>query len=244
MPRTLAAGELWRRLTALTLYRIQTGTIGDTTTTAPVTGTGSETTVAVTSATNFTSADPCFIIGSGGVELTIIGTPNATMPVSPPPRIAQDTGARFVEAAAVSLGKVPQNSVTWTATRSLSAVFEEIGDAPVVYIPGAVEFGLQFALFGYNGPNVQTLLGYKEDETGSGAAYATAYQSPAGLPGQTQQTEQVMRVRGLRHDAKNIEVDFLNAFFEASINSQLGREQPSQLQGGVRASAIIVRQWT
>ena len=81
MARTQAAGELWRKLTNFFVTRIATGTIGDTTTTAAVTGSGSETTVAVTAITNFTAADPCLIIGDGGVERVLIGTPATTMPV-------------------------------------------------------------------------------------------------------------------------------------------------------------------
>ena len=244
MPRTLAAGELWKKLTLMRLIRIATGTIGDTVTTAAITGSGAETTVAVTATTNFTAADECLIIGSGGVEATKIGTPATAMPVSPPPLVPQALGARFVEGIEVDLGKIAQNSVTWSATKALSAVFEEIGDAPLVYIPGNAEFGMEFSLYGYNGPNIQTLLGYAEAETGNGAAEATAFQVAVGLPGQALQTEQVFRIRGLRHDAKILELDFLNAYFEARISSQLGREAPAQLQGAVRSSGIIFRQWT
>lgn len=244
MPRTLAAGELFKKLTGLTLYRIKSGG-GSTTTAAAVTGAGSETTVDVVSATGFAAADTAFIIGENGMEQVVIGgTPATTMPVTPPPKIAAAIGARFVESEAVSLGKIPLGSVSWAANKALTAVFEEIGDAPLVYIPGSLELELTFALYGYNGPNIQLLTGYAEAETGDGAAYATAYQSVIGLPGQAVQGEQLFRVRGLRHDGKNIEIDFLNAYIQAAINSTLGREAPAQLQGSAKASALIVRQWT
>ncbi len=243
MPRQNDAGELLKKITALTLFRLQTGTVGDTTTTAPVLGTGAETSVAVTAITNFTAADPCFIIGDGGLELTLIGTPNVTMPVSPPPKIAQSTGARFVEAVAVTLGKIAQGSVKWSANRALTAVFEEVGDTPVCYIPGTLECGLDFALYGYNGPNVQLLTGYLEAETGSGAALATAYQSLIGGVNQALQTAQVFRVQALRYDAKNIQIDFLNVQIAAAINSDLSRMNASTLNGSVKASAMIIRQY-
>jgi hypothetical protein len=243
MPRTLAAGELLKKTTVLDLYRIQTGTIGDTVTTAAVLGTGAETTVAVSSSTNFTSADPAFIIGDGGMELTKIGTPAASMPVSPPPKIAQAIGARFVEAAKIALGKFLQDSVSWTATKSLTAVFEEIGDTPVVYIPGPLEFSIAFGLLGYNGPNLQFSTGFAESESGDGLAEATAFQSLIGGVGQAVQSEQVMRWQGLRHDAKKIQIDFLNAYVETAINAPLTKTAPSPLSVTCKCTQLIVRQF-
>jgi hypothetical protein len=243
MPRTLAAGELLKKTTILDLYRIQTTTAGDTTTTAPVAGTGAETTVAVTSAANFSVNDPAFIIGDGGMELIKLGTPNVTMPVTPPPKIAQATGARFVEAVKVPLGKFLQDSVSWTATKSLTAVFEEIGDTPVVYIPGPLEFSIAFGLLGYNGPNLQFATGFTEAETGDGAAEATAYQSLIGGVGQAVQSEQVMRWQGLRHDAKKIQIDFLNAYVETAINAPLTKTAPSPLSVTCKCTQLIVRQF-
>jgi hypothetical protein len=243
MPRQNDSGELFKKITALTLFKLQPTTPGDTTTTAPVLGTGAETTVAVTAITNFTSGEPVFIIGDGGTELVTIGTPNVTMPVVTPPKIAQSTGARFVEAIAVSLGKIQQGSVKWTANRALTAVFEEVGDAPVVYIPGSIEFALAFSLYGYNGPNVQLLTGYLENETGSGAALATAYQSLVGGVGQLLQTVQCFRVQALRYDAKNVQIDFLNVQIEAAISSDLSRLNPSVLNGTAKCSALIFRQY-
>jgi len=199
---------------------------------------------AQTQGVDFTAADKVFIIGDGGMECVVIGTPNATMPVTPPPLVPQSTGARMVEAVAVSLGKIAEGSVSWTANRSLQAVFEEIGDTPVVYKTGSIEYGISFSLYGYNGPNVQFLSGYAEVETGDGAAYATAYQSIAGLPSQSYQTEQVLRVQGIREDAVNLEIDFNRAFVEANLNSPLGRNQPAILNCNVKASSVIIRQWS
>ena len=243
MPRTNAAGELLKKTTILDLYRIATGTIGDTTTTAAVLGTGAETTVAVTATTNFTAADPCFIIGDGGLELTKIGTPATSMPVSPPPKIAQSSGARFVEAVKVNIGKFLQDSVSWTGTRSLTAIFEEIGDVKVQSISSPLEFAISFGLLGYNGPNLQFATGFAEAETGDGLAEATAYQSLVGGLNQTVQSEQVIRWQGLRYDAKKIQIDFLNAEVETNINAPLQKTAASSLQVTCKASQLIVRQF-
>lgn len=243
MPRTLAAGELLKKTTALDLYRIATGTIGDTVTTAAVLGTGAETTVSVSATTNFTANDPAFIIGDGGIELTKIGTPATSMPVSPPPKIAQSTGARFVEAVKVPLGKFLQDSISWTGTKTLTPIFEEIGDTALVYIAGPLEFGISFGLLGYNGPNLQFATGYAEAETGDGLAEATAYQSLIGGINQAVQSEQVMRWQGLRHDAKKVQIDFLNAYVETNINAPLQKTAASVLQVTCKCSQLIVRQF-
>lgn len=244
MARTLAPGELWKKTTLMRLIREASGTHGNTTTTAAVLGTGVETAVAVTAITNFVSADECLIIGSGGVEATKIGTPATSMPVSPPPKIPQLIGARFVEAEVVDLGKYAADSIQLTMNKALTAVFEEIGDTSVVYIPGNAEFGLGFALLSISGLNMQTIMGYADAETGDGLAEATAFQAALGLPNQTTLGELVFRVQGLRHDLKTIEIDFCNAYFEASVSATLGKSSPTQLAGSVKSSAIIVRQWT
>jgi len=244
MARTLAAGELFRRLTHFFVTRIQTGTIGDTTTTAAVTGAGSETTVGVTAITNFTAADPALIIGDGGVERVLLGTPNTTMPVTPPPRIPQSSGARFVEAVDLNPGKIVPDSVVFGMNRSLTAVFEEIGDSPVVYIPGTIEFDLAFSLLSINALNLQLLSGYLEEETGAGSSMAVPTQSVLGLSGQSTDGQQVVTLRGLRHDAKKFQIELCNAYIEVATSATFGKNAPTQLNGKFRASAIKAMQWT
>lgn len=244
MARTLAAGELFRRLTHFFVTRIQTGTIGDTTTTAAVTGSGTETTVAVTAITNFTSADPCLIIGDGGIERVVIGTPVATMPVTPPPRIPQSSAARFVEAVDLNPGKLDPDSVVFGMARSLTAVFEEIGDAPVVYIPGTIEFDLSFALLSINGLNLQLLAGYLEEETGAGSSITVPTQSVFGKADQSTDSEKVVTIRGLRHDLKKFQIELCNAYVEVAVSATFGKSGPTKLNGKFRASACKAMQWT
>jgi hypothetical protein len=244
MARTLAAGELFRRVTHFFVTRIQTGTIGDTTTTAPVTGAGAETTVAVTGITNFTAADPCLIIGDGGVERVVIGTPNTTMPATPPPRIPQSTGARFVEAVDLTPGKIAPDSLQFGMTKSLTAVFEEIGDAPVVYLPGNIEFEMSFGLLSVNGLNLQLLAGYIEEETGTGSSITVPTQSVLGLVNQATSTEQVVTLRGIRHDAKNFQIELCNAYIEVAVAATFAKSAPTVLNGKFKASAIKAMQWT
>jgi hypothetical protein len=243
MPRTLAGGEGIKSITSVRFVR-QALTPVTTTTTAAVTGAGTETTVAVSGITGFVAADECLIIGDGGVELVTIGTPNATMPVTPPPLIPQSSGATFARGLSVSFGKFSQGSINWTGSRQLTAIFEEIGDAPLYYMPGPTEFGCTFGLFNYNGPNIQRLMGYEEAETGDGAAEATAYQSILGKSAQTLQSEIVFVLKLLRFDGKKFELQFCNAFFEANIASNPGRTTPAILNGGVKSQALKIKQWT
>lgn len=244
MPRTNAAGELWRKPTSFRIIREATGTHGDTTTTAAITGAGNELTVAVAASTNFTSGDPVLTIGDGGVESLVIGTPALSMPVTPPPKVPQSTGARFVEAVELNCGKIVKDSLKLSGSKSIQAIFEELADSPVVYFPGDAEFVFDFALYGINGLNMQMVMGYLEAETGDGLARATAYQVVMGLAGQTLHGETVARIKGVRFDGKNIEFDLLNAFFEAAVNSSLGRGAPAQLNGRLKGSALLVRQYT
>lgn len=244
MARTNAAGELFRRVTNFFVTRIQTGTIGDTTTTAAVTGTGSETTTAVTAITNFTAADPCLIIGDGGVERVVIGTPNTTMPVTPPPRIPQSSGARFVEATDLNPGKLAPDSLQFGMSRSLTPVFEEIGDSPLVYIPGTIEFELSFGLLSINGLNLQLLAGYLEAETGAGSSITVPTSTILGLSGQTTDGAQVCAFRGVRHDAKNFQIELCNAYIEVAVQASFSKSSPTILNGKFRASAIKAMQWT
>ena len=243
MPRTLAPGEGIKSVTSLRFVRQHT-TPGVTTTTAAVTGSGAETTVGVTSSAAFTAADECLIIGDGGVELVLIGTPATSMPVSPPPKIAQSSGATFARGLSVSLGKFVQGSVNWTGTRPITSVFEEVGDTPIYYIPGNAEFGLSFGLFNHNTQNIQRLMGYEEAETGDGAAEATAYQGIMGVSAQALHTELVFVLKMLRFDGKKFELQFCNAFIEAAIASNPSRSNPAALNATVKASALKIKQWT
>lgn len=244
MPRLNTAGESVRRIVSLTYLRIPSGTIGDTTTTEPVLGTGAETTIDMTAATNFTAADICAFIGTGGVEATVIGTPATTMPVAPPPRIAQATGCRFVELESITPGKIVKDSVSWTGTRPLTSIYEELADAPMLQLSGVADFGINYSVYNYNGLALQHLMGYADDETGDGAAYATAYQAPIGIVDQELEGTLIYRLNMLRHDAQNIQMDFTNAVVSAQINSPVGSATTPVLAVQIKSSAIIFRQWT
>ena len=243
MPRLGTAGELFKKVTALSWVRIQPTSPGDTTTTAAVLGTGAETTVAVTSSTGFTTGDLAFIIGDGGHDLVKIGTPAASMPVTPPPKIAQSTGARFVEAESVALGKYAQDSISWTANKTLTSIFEEIADTAVVQIESPIEFSISFGILNYSLLNLQFSAGYADAETGDGLAETTAHQVLLGGVNQAVHGPQVIRLDGLKHDLKKIRMDFTNAQVETAINANVGKSNASVLNVTCKCSQIIARSW-
>jgi len=241
MPRQNDGTELFRKLTAFDLYRIASGTFGDTTTTAAILGDGTETTVAVTAITNFANGDPVFISGSGGVELNAVnGTPATAMPVKFKPKLAQASGARFVEAVKVPLGKVAEGGVSISPSRSLTAIPSALDDFPIAYIEGAVEVSFTVPLLGYNIPNWQLLIGYAEGETGTGTA-ADPWQGVIGAVNQTLLGLQAFRLEGLRHDGKTVLVDLLDAKLETSGSVEHNRTAPAQLSVTGRVTKMIIR---
>jgi hypothetical protein len=184
MPRLGTPTSYWRRLLSVDLYRLQTGTIGDTVTTAPVIGDGSETTIAVSAITNFTSGDPAGVIGDGGTELFKIGTPNATMPVTYKPKLPQSTGARFVEMVKVALGRPSEDGVQESVSRALQAFFSSVDDLPIGYLEQPLELSMGFSLVEYSGFNKQLAAGFADEETGAGTT-GDPYQYVIGKLNQT-----------------------------------------------------------
>jgi hypothetical protein len=244
MPRQNDATELFRKLTAFDLFRIQSGTIGDTTTTAAILGDGTEATVGVTAITNFTNGDPVFISGDGGVELNAInGTVATAMPMRYKPKLAQAIGARFVEAVRVPLGKIAEGGVSISPSRSLTAIPSALDDFPIAYIEGPVEVTFSVPLLGYNIPNWQLLLGYAEAETGVGTS-ADPWQGVIGAVNQTLLGLQAFRLTGSRHDGKTVLVDLLDAKLETSGSIDHNRQAPSVLSVTGRVTKMIVRVYT
>ncbi len=243
MPRLATQTSFWRKLLSVDLYRLQIGTVGDTVTTAPVIGDGSETTIGITSATNFSSADPAFCIGDGGTELFKCGTPATTMPVTYKPKIPQSTGARFVEAAKIALGRPSEDGVQVSPSRALQAFFSSVDDFPIGYLEQPVEFSASFSLIEWSGLNWQLLLGYADEETGTGTT-GDPYQYIMGKLNQTLVGPQVIRINGLRKDALYVQMDLLDVQVEAQGNIDHNRKTPAVLPMNFKATKVITRQAT
>lgn len=240
MPRQNDGTELWRKHVSTDLYLIQTGTIGDTTTTAAVLGDGSETTVGVTAITSFTAADPAFIIGDGGVELVKIGTPATTMPVTFKPKIPQSAGARFVEARKLALGKTSDAGISLSPSKQLTEIFSSVDDLPVAYVDGPLSLDATIPLLGYNALNMALMGGFSQDtETGTGTTgdpWSYAIHGAAAV-----MSTAVVCFRGFRHDAKYVLVDLLDARFQANGSIDHNRNSPAVIPVSIKARGLIMR---
>lgn len=243
MPRLATPTSWFRKLLSVDLYKIATGTFGDTTTTAPVVGDGSEATIGITATTNFTSGDPAFVIGDGGTELFKCGTPNVSMPVTYKPKLPQSTGARFVEAVKVSLGRPSEDGVQLSPSRGLTSVISAVDDFPIGYIEQPIEIAMGFSLYEYSGLNLQLMAGYADEETGTGTT-ADPYQYVLGKLNQTLQGAQVVRVNGLRNDGLYVQIDMLDVKVEATGSIDHNRKAPAVIPMSFKATKLITRQAT
>lgn len=243
MPRQLDGTSLWRKLTAVELIRIQTGTIGDTVTTTAITASGAETTVGVSAITNFTSGDKALISGDGGVECVKIGTPATTMPISYAPKLAQSSGARFVEAVSVPLGKIGEAGLSFTPAKPLTPILSAVDDGPIAFIDGTLDMSFAVPLLEYDGLNHQLITGYADAETGAGSP-SDPYQAVIGAVNQVLQGIQVVRFTGIRHDAKFLQIDALDMKVEPSQGIDHNRQGPAALVLAGRFTRYIVRRAT
>jgi hypothetical protein len=242
MSRLLTDNAIWRRLKSIDLYRIATGTIGDTTTTGPVAKGAA--TIPVTGIVNFTLADPAFLIGDGGFELiSAIGTPNVTMPITNQKvHFPQSAGARFVEAVKVPLGRLARDGASISPARSLTSIEAADRDLPVAYIESALEISLGFGLLEYEGLNWQFIAGYEDSEIGTGTA-ADPFQAALGENDQVLMSNVALRLTGIRHDAKNIQVDCLDCKFETSGSVTHNRSGEAILPCTAKFTRMLIRRW-
>lgn len=240
MPRTGAGNALWRKLTALSMFRIRSAGGSTTTTAAIVKGDG---VANLTATTGFLDNDYMFINGSGGLELNQVdGTPAAAMPLEYTASLPQAIGATVVEAEELIIGKIAQGQTAIQMSRSLQAIFDDIGDTPLAYIESPIDLGLRLGLLEFTGKNFSLALGFADAEVGSGTA-AVPYQTVIGEPNAALSGLTVFRAAGIRHDAQILQVDFLDAKFEASGDVPLGKEAPAIIPVTLKFTKMIIREW-
>ena len=242
MPRTNSNQELFRRLESLKVYRIPTGTIGDTTLAADLTA--GQTTATIGATTSFTTSDHAFIIGRN-MELVRLSTALSTAQVlTRPVKIGQLAGARFVEAAETDLGFLDESGVNISPTQSLTPIPSAISALPINYISGVGEIAMTANLLNFNLLNLLTIMGIPESqESGSGTA-ANPYQ--AAVLGEEMGTQgvQVIRATGSLFDGKTLEVDFLDARIEVQGQITLNRTAPALLPLAIRCNQLVAREWS
>lgn len=231
-----------RKLTSIVRYQIQSGTIGDTVTTAATVR--SATSVSISATTSFTTADPAFLIGSGGFELiSAIGAPNVVQTLTNQLiHFIHPIGTRFVEAVAYPLGKIAKGSAKFTAAKPLSEIFTDVDDAAVGFIDGNKTLGMSFGLYEATAEALQAAFGDAEDVVGAGTN-ASPFQGAVGDPNAVAALPYTAyRATGLLQGGRVFEVDFLNGRMETSVDSPLdGRDAPPSLAVTVKCAHIIWR---
>lgn len=243
MPRTGNGNEFFQYLTGVKALRIATGTFGDTTTSAALAGGGTDSTVEVAASTNFTAADKCFIIGSGGTEIVTIGTPATTMPFTIKPVFAHDSGARLVEAVESDFGHIEESGVNFGGSLTLTAVNSAISRTPVFYSSQPGELTGSFALLGYNNQNIAAACGATESETGAGTE-ADPYTFGVGQTTLGSQGTQTFVFEGTTKGGDIVEVYLNDAQVEVNFQVNMGASTWGGIPLAFKYTSLVSRIWT
>lgn len=241
MPRTNSGSELFQYLDKFYKFVITTGTPGDTTTAEAIVAGATE--VEVAAATNFTAADFVMIDGSGGVEIQAIGTPATTMPVTRPFLIAQDSGARFVEATRIDMGHVAEGGLQFGGSQTLTEIKAATSRTAIAFFGESTTLTLTVPLLGYNNLNLQSVFGVTEGESGSGTE-AAPYGAVIGQDTVGTQGLHCYRAEGTLYDGRIVQVDFTQATVEVNANITIGAPNPDGMTLNAKVTSFIQRIWT
>lgn len=243
MSRQNDGPELFKRLDSLQVFRQVSG--GGSTTLAAA-ATAQATTLNLTTNTGFTAADPVIVSGDGGVELNAI---SATTPITAVPLVyklgrAQALGATVVEAVAASLAHITEDGIDFGGNQSLDPIYSALSSAAIAYLYGNTEYEGAFTLQGFNIQNFHTWMGITEAETGAGSS-ADPFQGVIHGALMATQGIQCLRATGVRHDGKNVIVDFNDAKIAPSGQTKLARSQGSGfLPCTFKCTSAIIRIWS
>lgn len=243
MPRLNNNTELFKRITGVEMFLLQTGTIFDQVT-AGSTAKGAST-ITVPASTNATNGDPLFIIGANFVEINqISGTVALAMPIKYKTAALHPAGTRVVEARSLPLGRIEVNGFTITPSQSETTIEAADVDTPVQTIKGALEISYSFGLLGFNAQNLLNAFGYDDNETGAGTA-GDPYQATIGDASATALSIVGFRVTGIRYDGQTILADLTNCSVTPTGAIQLGAKNSATAIGFQgKASYITYRQYT
>ncbi len=242
MPRLNNGLEVFKFLTSVTKYVIQTGTIGDTTTTSATTngGTGAN----VTALTNFTASDPCFLTGSAGTELVTIGTPATTPMPMGQTLLVHPIGTRLVEAQAIGVGHIGEGGVSFSGQLTLDPIKAATSRTPIAYFAQPGTFNFDFDLLGWNNLNLQAAFGVTEGEIGAGSSGAPYGVAINGANIGNQSSLQGFRFLGTNNNAQTVQLDLMGASIEVNVNSNLGGTGVSSIKLSGKFTDLFSRIWT
>lgn len=243
MARATNASQIWRSLTSIDMYeQLNSGTFGSTTT-AEAIAVG-VTDVDITASTNFTTGDPVFIEGSGGLERTAITGTLATTPclLNRPLLIAQNTGATFVEAVRKQFGYIEQAGASMNLSKALEDVFAANAVNSVASIEGTGTMEFSFSLLDLAPENFQLIYGLADAATGAGSS-SDPTAALVGVSGQTAAPRRIFVMTGLLQGGKTIEVDLVDARMSVSGGPTFGKTTAS-IPVTLRFAHMVIRQWS
>jgi hypothetical protein len=240
MPRSINATEIFRKLRFVDVYDQVAG--GGSTTTAEAITAGMDE-VDITASTSFTTADPVFIEGTGGLERTAITGTLATTPclLNRPLLLAQDNGATFIEAVRKQLGYIEQAGANLNFAKQLEDILAANADNPVAFIEGAFTMECNFSLLSQSPLNWQLMLGYADAETGAGSA-ADPHAVVLGATDQAASPTRIFSLSALLQGGKFFELDMVGARMTVSGGPTFGRSV-SSIPIGFRFTQAMIRTW-
>lgn len=233
---------IFQKLTSIDAYRIATGTFGDTTSADAITP--PDTSVAVDGTLNFTDGDPIFVVGSGGLELDeIVGAPvGSPLVLRRPLMIAQDAGARIVEAVRLPLGHIGEDSATFSAASTSTPIPAATSSSPIghFFVPGDLTGA--FSLITMSPRSVAIAFGQAENTSGTGTSASPTQQL---VNGQTIGTAGLLcfRAAGLLKDGTFCEVDFLDATVAGTATINISGKALRPIPVSFGCTGYIIRTW-
>lgn len=241
MPRSINATEIFRKLRHVDVYDQVAG--GGATTTAEAITAGM-TDVNITDDTGFTTGDPVFIEGTGGLERAAITGTLADTPclLLRPLLLAQDSGATFTEAVRKQLGYIEQAGANLNFAKQLEDILAANADNAVAFIEGAFTMECNFALLSQSPLNWQLMLGYADAETGAGTA-TDPHAVVLGAIDQAASPTRIFSLSALLQGGKFLEIDMVGARMLVSGGPTYSRSV-SSIPVGFRFTQAMVRTWT
>ena len=237
MSRTLNGTGLFKQIDSISAFRIPTSTFGDTVSTDALTVGDAD--VTVSAVTNFTAADYCAVIGSGGSQMHKVGAiAGSVITFAWKNALAHIAGARVVELVEVPLGHISEQGLTFGASLPLTPVKAATSRTPIAYMSEPGEMNVSFSLLEAALENLLFAAGATETLLGTGTA-ADPHVAALGQDTLGSQGFQVIRMKGTRFDAKTVWMDFVDAKTEVNLSATIGSGQPTGFPATMKPTAII-----
>lgn len=237
-----SVSSIIKSLTSMSLFKIQPTTPGDTTTTSALAREAA--TIPVAAITGFADTEPFFIVGSGGTELNAVsGTPAGTDIVPARPiALAQDSGARVVEAIEYPLGHVAEGSARLTGTSTTTPIPAATAQVPIGYLSSGGALGFALSLLSFDTRSLALAFGQDELETGAGTS-SDPWTTVIGQLSVGTHSLACIRGRAVRKDGKTVEVDFLDCTVTVNADVNFSGKAVNAIAVAGSCTSHIVRIW-